>query len=351
MPAWNYQRTNASAGPSRPSNTINERRSTTSSMYTHWSQQHLEANPDAGFELLRGLMQMSGSHSPLPLPARTAFRYNDHAETRPNDSTYSVLSNSTRNTDYALGTPYSTISSSSSSAYPVANTVPDIPLTSWMLPDAKDQPPVGPSTSYRNGFASTPSYANPSRNNFGRSSFEHTSPGKAHPLPSAMKQTPGQSFGETSTFSTLPKQSNFGRPFMQPSSFNAHITRDGNLPATFNPHGVFGIEEGEIIDETRFHDPPSTRTVGPARNDDIWNFPARASDLQHGDRFARPFVRHCQMAGKGKEKDVDPSRNGTSLHTHRSDNESGSDMNMDDDEAQDGYMRSEFIQRVLSLQN
>lgn len=295
---------------------------------------------------------MSGSHDPLPLPARTAIRNNDHAETRSNDSTYSVLSNSTKNADYTLGTPYSTISSSSSSAYPVANTVPDIPLTSWMLPETRDRPSAGPSTYYENGFASTPSYMNPSRNNFGRSSFdEHTSPRKALPLPNAMKQTSRQSFGEASTFSTFTNQHNFKRPFMLPSSFNAHITRDGNLPATFYPHGVFGIEEGEIIDETRFTDPPSTRTVGPARNDDIWNFPARASDVQNRDRFAKPFVRHFQTPGKGKEKDVDPPRNGTSLHSQRSDSESRSDMNMDDDEAQDGYMRSKFILRVLFWQN
>lgn len=340
MPAWNYPQTNASAGPSsRPANT-NERRNATSSMYTHWSQQHLEANPDAGIDLLRGLMQMSGSHDPLPLPPRSTNRTNDHAETQPNDSTYSVLSNSTRNTDYTLGTPYSTISSSSSSAYPVANTVPDIPLTSWMLPDAKDQASSGTSNFYRNGFSLTSSYQSSSRTTLGRPSYEHTSPTNGHPLPSAMKQTSRQSFTATNTFSTLPNN-DFRVPYAQPSSSTAHITRDGHLPATFNSHVAFGLEEGEILDEAQFTHLPGARTTGTARSENIWDFPARSSELHNRDRFTMPFVRHFQTPGKGKKKQTDVPHGAASVPMAGSDDESGTDMDMDDDEAQDGYMRSE----------
>jgi hypothetical protein len=342
MPAWNYPQNNAAAGPSKPANT-NERRNGTSSMYTHWSQQHLEANPDAGLDLLRGLMQMSGSHDPVPVPPRSALRTNDHAETRANDSTYSVLSNSTRNTDYTLGTPYSTISSASSSAYPFANTVPDIPLTSWMLPEAKDQASAGTSTSYRNGFAMSSSYTS-TRTNVGRSSLDHTSPTNGHPLPSAMKQTSRQSFPNTSTFSTTTTQQNFRVPFTQASSSTAHITRDGHLPAAFNPQGRFGLEEGEIIDEAQFTDFPVARTVvAPTRTETIWDFPARPNDLQNRDRFAKPFVRHFQAQGKGKERETAIPNGATSVRADDLEADSGSDLDMDDDEARDGYMRSELV--------
>lgn len=293
---------------------------------------------------------MSGSHEPPPPIPRSAFRNNNHGEARPTDSTYSVLSNSTRNTDYTLGTPYSTISSSSSSAYPVANTIPDIPLTSWMLPpDNKDQSTLPGSTSYRNGFSITSNQHGPSRAQSSQSSLDHAS-STPHHLPSALKQTTSSgSISTVNAFAPLPSNNGFRIPTQQNIPIADHIRRDGHLPSTLYPHARFGFEEGEIMDEARFDDRPiALKTNAASRSDNIWDFPRRPNTLSN-HQFAKPYTL-AQHQGKGKEREAAVPRavNGGTQAT-RWDESSESSGYDDEAEAQDGYMRSKHKATYLII--
>ncbi|KAJ9118569.1 hypothetical protein QFC22_003789 [Naganishia vaughanmartiniae] len=366
MPDWSYPRTNAQAGPSNPAANRNRSRANPDITYTHWSQQHLETNPNAGFELLQGLMQMSGSHDPPPLLPRTTFRSNSTEEIS-TESTLSVLSNSTRNTDYTLGTPYSIMSNSSSSAYPVSNNVPDIPLTSWMLqPETnttnkqQQQHVIGMNT-HQNGTIGGSSYQGSlsSHTNQSLSLYSNAMFGS-----SAQGVSQQSSYQQNDSYASQQNPDGFRVPFSQPSAHSVHIRRDGHLPASLNYESDYGVEEGEIVDPAQFVDPRDMslqiqkRTIedelwGPSRTKTPSNFQARSSGqiqahvqlhaLTNGNRDS------ARSRAKGKEKDISVQYH-TDLSTEDAawlgntdgqdeySQESGSDD--EDAMAQDGYMRN-----------
>ncbi|KAJ9101049.1 hypothetical protein QFC21_003267 [Naganishia friedmannii] len=365
MPDWSYPRTNAQAGPSNSAVNRNRSRPNPDVTYTHWSQQHLETNPNAGFELLQGLMQMSGSHDPPPLLPRAALRSNSTEEVS-SGPTLSVQSNSTRTTDYTLGTPYSIMSNSSSSAYPVSNTVPDIPLTSWMLqPDTNNtnkQQLINGSNTHQNGTiggsryqGSLSSHTNQSLNRYSNAMIGGSQ------TQGASQQS---SYRLNDSYVSQQISNGFRVPFSQPSAPSLHIRRDGHLPASLNYQADYGVEEGEIVDPTQFVDPMDTtwQPKNRASEDDLWgpsrtitakNNQGNPSGQLHAHVQPRALTNgnydsaRSRAKGKGKEISVQYHHNlstedaawlGNTEGQDEYSLESGSDD--EDAMARDGYMRN-----------